>query len=382
MQRTAWLALENGVVLEGRAFGATDTDGGGEVVFNTAMSGYQEVLTDPSYRGQIVTFTCPHIGNVGVNQFDEESGRIQVSGIVVRECAKTASNWRSEETLDEYLKRHGVIGIEGIDTRRLTRILRSEGAMRGVITTKRGDKQEMMQRVQAVRDMNGLDLTGEVTVDEAYTFVLGDNEPLLCEAPSRSSEETFRVAAFDFGIKRNILRRLTLSGCEVRVFPARSSVEEIMAWQPDGVFLSNGPGDPAAVTYAFPVVRRLAEELPMFGICLGHQLIALAFGAETYKLKFGHRGLNHPVRQEQNGVIEITSQNHGFSVDRKSLPAELELTHMNINDHTVAGLQHRDLALMCVQYHPEAAPGTHDSDYLFARFCQAMAARRASAATV
>jgi carbamoyl-phosphate synthase small subunit len=381
MRKAAWLTLENGIVFEGRAFGAIDKDGGGEVVFNTAMSGYQEVLTDPSYRRQIVTFTCPHIGNVGVNHFDEESDRIQVAGIVVRECSPAHSNWRSERSLDDYLKQHGVIGIEGIDTRRLTRILRSEGAMRGYITTRRQSESAMQANAQQVRDMHGLDLTGEVTADEAYNFVLNADEPLLCEVPEFDRSETFKVAAFDFGIKRNILRRLTLLGCDVRVFPAKTSAEEILAWGPDGVFLSNGPGDPAAVTYAFAVVRRLAEQLPMFGICLGHQLIALAFGAKTYKLKFGHRGLNHPVQQQDGGAVEITSQNHGFSVEEASLPEELELTHVNINDHTVAGLRHKEFDLMCVQYHPEAAPGTHDSDYLFARFRQAMAVRRAAAAS-
>lgn len=373
----AILALENGKVFKGYAFGAIDTEARGEVVFNTAMSGYQEVLTDPSYKGQIVTFTSPHIGNYGVNLQDVESGAIQVEGIVVHECSKVFSNFRASISLDEYLKKFGILGIEGIDTRALVRMLRDEGAMRGIISTDVEHPGKAVERAKAIPSMDGLDLSGNVTSENSYHWEAAEKEDFLQPAETEENQgKPFKVAALDFGIKQNILRRLAMYGCDVTVFPATTSAEEILKSNPDGIFISNGPGDPAAITYAVETIQKLVHEKPVFGICLGHQLLGLAFGAKTYKLKFGHHGVNHPVKNLITGKIEVTSQNHGFAVDVDTLPAELEPTHINLNDNTLSGMRHKTLPVISVQYHPEAAPGPHDSDYLFKEFVHGMAEAR------
>jgi carbamoyl-phosphate synthase small subunit len=371
MNTPATLALENGMIFKGIAFGDTTVEAKGEIVFNTAMTGYQEIITDPSYKGQIVTFTYPHIGNYGVNPHDVESNEIQAEGIVVHEYSKTYSNWRATESLGDYLKKSGKIGIEGIDTRKLVRVLRTEGAMRCIITTSGDSDEEILARVQEVPSMNGLDLCPLVTTKQSYPYSHKRAEgDMLEESPY---PKKWNVAVLDFGIKQNILRRLEYYGCNITVFPAETSVEELLAARPDGFFLSNGPGDPAAVTYGIETTKRLIESgKPVFGICLGHQILGLAFGAKTYKLKFGHRGANHPVKNMLTGQIEITSQNHGFAVDNDSLPDELEATHFNLNDNTLSGFRHKTLPVFCVQYHPESSPGPHDSDYLFKQFTDLM----------
>lgn len=376
MKKAAYLALENGMVFQGWAFGDSDAEATGEVVFNTAMTGYQEILTDPSYKGQIVTFTYPHIGNYGVNSHDVESDGIQAEGLVVREYSRVYSNWRAERSLGDYMKEYSVIGIEGLDTRMLVRILRSEGAMRGIVSARETNSDALVARARALPSMSGLDLTGLVTSRESFMWLADKNEPFVLPVPD-NRKNPLRVAALDFGVKRNILRRLGEYGCEVKVFPASATAQDILAYNPDGIFLSNGPGDPSAVEQGIQTIRELVEERPVFGICLGHQLLSLAFGATTYKLKFGHRGANHPVKNLLNNTVEITSQNHGFGVERASMPEELELTHINLNDNTVAGFRHKKLPVFCVQYHPEAAPGTHDSDYLFNDFVHSMKERRA-----
>jgi carbamoyl-phosphate synthase small subunit len=367
---SATLALENGLVIRGTAIGAIGAEASGELVFNTAMSGYQEIMTDPSYSGQIVTFTYPHIGNYGVNESDVESDRIQAAGLVVRELSRVTSNYRATSSLQSYLESNGIAGIEDVDTRMIVRVLRDEGAMRCVIVHDfNGDDAELVARARAVPSMNGLDLTGGVTTPAAYTFTPEQADEwgygaAAVNAPTRR----FKVAAIDFGIKRNILRRLAAYGCDVTVFPSTVTADEIRAMNPDGIFLSNGPGDPAAVSHAIATVKGLLGYKPMFGICLGHQIMALAVGAKTYKLKFGHRGANHPVKNLLTGAIEISSQNHGFAVDPGSVPANAEVTHLNLNDNTVSGLRLLDVPAFCVQYHPEASPGPHDSDYLFEQF--------------
>jgi carbamoyl-phosphate synthase small subunit len=357
------LVLEDGASFHGLSFGrAADTSG--EVVFNTALAGYQEILTDPSYAGQIVTMTYPHIGNYGVCESDMESARAQVTGFVVREIAALDSSYRSEGSLESWLDLQGIVGISGIDTRALTRHIRTHGAKRGVISTAIGDLDALVRRARASRDMNGLDLAREVTAAAAYDF----------EDPASVVVPRFKVVAYDFGIKRNILRLLAASGCDVRVVPATTTAAETLALKPAGVFLSNGPGDPDACTYAIESAKAIMDSgTPLFGICLGHQILGLACGGRTYKLKFGHRGANHPVKDLQTGKVEITSQNHGFALDRSVFEhKQFALTHVNLNDDTVEGFRHRELPVISVQYHPESSPGPHDSRHLFAGFVEMM----------
>ena len=371
----AILALENGTWYEGEAAGAPG-ETGGEVVFNTSMTGYQEVLTDPSYSGQIVTMTAPEIGNYGVSADDAESRGLQVAGFVIREESSVASNWRATGTLREYLVRHGVVAISGIDTRALTRTLRSAGVMRGVIATGDHDPSELVEKARALPKMEGADLVAGVTCERPFDWT----PPPLDEfapPPQRRAGRPLRIAAYDLGMKWNILRRFTAHGCDVRVFPATTPASELLATSPDGVFLSNGPGDPAALGYVVENARTLVDaDVPVFGICLGHQVLSLALGGETYKLKFGHRGANHPVKDLETGKVEITSQNHGFAVDPQSLPSDVKVTHVNLYDGTVEGLRHETKPVFCVQYHPEAAPGPHDADYLFRQFLDEMENRR------
>ena len=370
----AKLSLENGTVFEGEAFGAPG-EVAGEVVFNTSITGYQEIFTDPSYCGQIVTLTYPLIGNYGINAEDLESDRPRVSGVIVRESSGVFSNFRAAKSLSDWLREHDVMAIEGLDTRMLTRMLRTDGALRGVISTVDMDDSSLLAKANASPVMNGLDLATKVTCERPYSWDETDPTPFALGtfSPRGESGPRFKVVAYDYGIKRNILRRLVLYGCVVTVVPAGFPAADVMAMKPDGVFLSNGPGDPAAVGVAIRNIRALAGKIPIFGICLGHQLLALALGGTTYKLKFGHRGGNHPVKNLLTGKIEITSQNHGFAVDPQSLdPAAVEITHVNLYDRTNEGFRHRDLPLFSVQYHPEASPGPHDSDYLFAEFIAMM----------
>ncbi|MBU3678486.1 MAG: glutamine-hydrolyzing carbamoyl-phosphate synthase small subunit [Candidatus Kapabacteria bacterium] len=366
---TAILALENGLTIEGTAIGAVGAECSGELVFNTAMSGYQEILTDPSYKGQIVTFTYPHIGNYGVSPDDVESDRIQASGLVVHELSPVVSNYRATGSLQSYLESEGIAGIEGVDTRMIVRILRSEGAMRCVIAHGENlDGRELVERARNVPSMNGLDLTPLVTTKAPYHVGERGITEWDYRPEVRGSGARPHIVALDFGIKRNILRRLVHHGFDVTVLPADTSAEGVLAHNPDGVFLSNGPGDPAAVTSAIECAKGLIGKKPIFGICLGHQILSLAVGASTYKLKFGHRGANHPVKNLATGGIEITSQNHGFAVDPDSLPQNVTMTHVNLNDQTCAGIALTDAPAFAVQYHPEASPGPHDSDYLFDQF--------------
>ena len=365
----ATLALENGIWYEGDSAGAPG-ETGGEVVFNTSMTGYQEVLTDPSYAGQIVTMTAPEIGNYGIADEDGESRGPRVAGFIVREESPIASNWRADTTLREFLVRHGIVAISGIDTRALTRVLRSSGVMRGIIATGDVDPRILIDKAKAVAPMEGSDLVLGVTCDAPFDWQpeLSPSDEFAPE-PERRARRQLKIAAYDFGMKWNILRRFTAHGCDVRVFPATAPASDLLAMSPDGVFLSNGPGDPAALGYAIRNARELVKsDIPVFGICLGHQLLSLAMGGQTYKLKFGHRGGNHPVKDLQTGKIEITAQNHGFAVDPQSLPSDVAVTHVNLYDGTVEGLRHQSKPVFCVQYHPEAAPGPHDADYLFRQF--------------
>ena len=367
---TAKLALEDGTVFTGEAFGA-EGEVDGEVCFNTSMTGYQEILTDPSYRGQIVIMTYPEIGNYGVNTEDVESGKPQLAGFVVRERSRRASNFRAEGPLDEYLAQWGVVGIEGIDTRALVRRIRIRGAMKGILSTVDLDDARLVAKAVASAGLVGRDLVREVVPDRVISW----NEPLSPWAkltpseprPEPSSDDP-HVVALDYGMKWNIARHLFDIGCRVTILPGTATADEVLALEPDGVFLSNGPGDPEPVDYAQQTIRALLGKKPIFGICLGHQLLALACGAKTFKLKFGHRGANQPVRNEATGRVEITCQNHGFAVEAETLPDELEVTHVNLNDNTVEGLRHRVHPAFSVQYHPEASAGPHDSNYLFGQF--------------
>ena len=367
----AWLALENGVVMAGEAFGAQG-EIAGEVVFNTSMSGYQEIFTDPSYAGQIVTMTYPLIGNYGVNEADIESARPQVAGVIVREYSDFFSNFRSTGSLGDWLKRSGIVAIEGLDTRMLTRMIRTEGALRGVLSTQDSDEASLVRKARSSPSMAGRDLATRVTCESPYDWCDVDTTPFALSALA-APQRRYRVVAYDYGIKRNILRRLARYGCDVTVVPAPTPASEVLRFGPDGIFLSNGPGDPAAVKVAIGNVKELLGKKPIFGICLGHQILALALGGKTFKLKFGHRGGNHPVKNLLTGRIEITAQNHGFAVDPASLSeGEIEITHVNLNDQTNEGLRHRQIPLFSVQYHPEASPGPHDSDYLFRDFLSMM----------
>ncbi|HBO84146.1 MAG: carbamoyl phosphate synthase small subunit [Deltaproteobacteria bacterium GWC2_42_11] len=368
----AVLALADGTVFEGYSFGA-EGESIGEVVFNTSMTGYQEILTDPSYKGQIVTMTYTQIGNYGINSEDIESARPWIEGFIVKEFCQYPSNWRSKETLDSYLKRHNIVGIHGIDTRALTKHLRDNGAMNGVISTVDLDPERLVKKAKGFPSMAGLDLAKEVTCKEPYKLKQGLwNIERGYSSLSTHHSPLYKVVAYDFGIKYNILRNLVNVGCDVTVVPAWTSADDVLKMNPDGVFLSNGPGDPDAVKYAIENVRKLIGKKPIFGICLGHQILGLALGGKTYKLKFGHRGGNQPVMDLTTRKVEITSQNHGFAVDVNSLKGIAELTHINLNDKTVEGLAHKKLPLFSVQYHPEASPGPHDASYLFKRFVDLM----------
>ncbi len=368
MTQTAKLALEDGTVFTGQAFGARgEVDG--EVVFNTSMTGYQEILTDPSYRGQIVTMTYPEIGNYGVNDQDVESQRPHLAGFIVRENSRIASNFRAQGQLDAYLERHGIVGMAGIDTRALVRRIRIFGAMKGVLSTADLDNDSLVAKAKASPGLVGRDLVREVIPTEAKVWS-ESLSPWAHLEPGKHPETAAgkHVVALDYGMKWNIARHLREVGCRVTVLPGTATTDEVLAQQPDGVFLSNGPGDPEPLHYAIETIRGLLGKTPVFGICLGHQLLGLACGAKTFKLKFGHRGANQPVLNVLNGKVEITAQNHGFAVEEATLPPELEITHRNLNDNTVAGMRHRSLPAFSVQYHPEASSGPHDSRYLFEQF--------------
>ncbi len=370
MTAPALLALADGRVFRGEACGASG-EGAGEVVFNTAMTGYQEILTDPSYRGQIVCMTYPLIGNYGINPEDMESRRPWLNGFIVKEACPFPSNWRGRRTLDDYMKEHGIVGIQGIDTRALTRHLRDHGAQTGIISTTEADPSRLVERARGVPGLVGRDLVREVTVTEPQGWSQGEWDLKRGYLPP--PEPRFRVVAFDSGIKQNILRCLAGLGCAVEILPAGTPAAAVLERKPDGVFLSNGPGDPEAVPYLIETVRELIGQTPIFGICLGNQILGLAFGGSTYKLKFGHHGANHPVRDLLTGRVEITAQNHGFAVDPKSVAkAGLVETHVNLNDGTSEGMRHRELPVFSVQYHPEASPGPHDAHYLFTRFVEMM----------
>jgi carbamoyl-phosphate synthase small subunit len=359
LSKKAILVLEDGRVFRGASFGA-EGECFGEMVFNTSMTGYQEILTDPSYAGQIVAMTYPLIGNYGVNEEDTESRRPWVEGFVVREASRAASNWRASETLDSYLKRHKIVGIERIDTRAIVRHIRDKGAMRSAISSVDTDENSLLEKVLASPEMNNRELASTVTVEKTFDF-------------PADAEQKFHVVAFDFGVKTNSLREFAKMGCKITVVPAETSAREVLALKPDGIFLSNGPGDPASMSKVVAEIKKLTEtDVPMFGICLGHQILGQVFGGETYKLKFGHRGGNQPIMDLTTGKVEIAAHNHGFAVEKDSLPAEIEITHVNLNDQTVAGLRHKTLPVFSVQYHPESAPGPHDSEYLFRRFVELM----------
>jgi carbamoyl-phosphate synthase small subunit len=374
----AALALADGRIFYGHALGAKG-EISGEVVFNTSMSGYQEILTDPSYRGEIVTMTYPLIGNYGINREDVESAKPHLAGFIVKEACDIPSNWRSEMSLDAYLKENNIIGLSGIDTRALVRHIRDKGAQTGILSTIDLDADSLVAKANAAPSIVGQDLVKEVTCAESYDWNEGvwdlANGYEQFQGPAK-----FKVVAYDFGIKRNILRNLVSHGCAVTVVPATTPAEEVLAMQPDGVFLSNGPGDPEPIDYAQENIRKLLGKVPLFGICLGHQLLSIALGGSTYKLKFGHRGGNQPVRRGEGHNVEITSQNHGFAVTAESLQDDAVVTHINLNDNTVEGLHHKTLPAFSVQYHPEASPGPHDANYLFGEFIKMMEAQKNSGA--
>jgi carbamoyl-phosphate synthase small subunit len=368
----AVLALEDGTVFEGQSFGAP-AERCGEVVFNTAITGYQEVFTDPSYSGQIVVLTNPQIGNYGANDADNESRKAFIEGLAVREFSPLSSNWRADETAQQFLAESGVPVITGIDARALVRHLRSRGVMRGVVSALTTNRDELVAKARNAPSMAGLDLATRVSTAERYEWT----HPVAACSPSQNvgspGDAAFQVVAYDFGMKRNILRRLVHAGCRLTVVPAQTLAEDVLALKPDGVFLSNGPGDPEPLSHQAAQVRKIIGRVPIFGICLGHQILGLAVGGTTYKLKFGHRGANHPVINRLTNKVEITSHNHGFAVDPDSLnPSEVEITHMNLNDDTLEGFRLRNHPVFCVQYHPEAAPGPHDSHYLFGDFIKLM----------
>jgi len=378
--RPAILALEDGRIFNGRAAGAI-TRRGGEVVFNTSLTGYQEVFTDPSYAGQIVCLTYPHIGNVGANLDDEESGRPYIESLIVREFSQISSNWRSAETAQLYLNRHKIPVIWDIDTRALVRHIRKMGALRGIVATDGTPADQLIFEAKQLPQMAGQELASRVSCAKPYEWQKGSIDLAISPWAEEMGEagaanhdtQRFKVVAYDYGIKQNILRLLVDHHCEVCVVPAQTSAEEVMALRPDGVFLSNGPGDPEPATFAIENIRKLAGRVPVFGICLGHQLCGLALGGKTFKLKFGHHGSNHPVKNLLTNQVEITAQNHGFCVDPESLPSsEVEITHVNLNDHTNEGMRHKNIPLFSVQYHPEASPGPHDSHYLFTEFTDLM----------
>jgi carbamoyl-phosphate synthase small subunit len=372
---SAILALEDGTVFEGRSFGAP-AERSGEVVFNTALTGYQEVFTDPSYSGQIVILTNPQIGNYGTSEADNEAARPYIEGLAVREFSEVTSNWRADSDADEFLKRHNIPIISGIDTRALVRHLRNRGVMRGVLSAVERDAGKLVEKAKAIPSMAGLDLATAVSTPDRYEWTQGAEPCSPSDIVEPPPPARFHVVAYDFGIKRNILRRLAQVGCKVTVVPSLTPAEDALALKPDGVFLSNGPGDPEPLRLQIENVRRLIGKVPIFGICLGNQILGLAAGGRTYKMKFGHRGANHPVRNELTGKIEITSHNHGFAVDPDSLKSsEHEITHVNLNDQTLEGFRFRNHPVFSVQYHPEAAPGPHDSRYLFDEFVKLMSSR-------
>ncbi|MFA5072562.1 MAG: glutamine-hydrolyzing carbamoyl-phosphate synthase small subunit [Nitrospirota bacterium] len=367
--KKALLALADGLVFEGYSFGA-EGETSGEVVFNTSMTGYQEILTDPSYKGQIVTMTYTQMGNYGVNLEDVESARPYAEGFIVKEHMEIPSNWRARMSLHQYLKEHGIVGIHGIDTRALTRHLRDHGAQPGIISTRELDHKKLANKAALLPKMSGFDLVKEVTCKQPYAWSEGCWNLESGYAQAKSSR--YKVVAYDYGIKRNILRLLTDAGCDVTVVPATMSAEDVLALKPDGVFLSNGPGDPEPVTYAIENIKKLLGKKPIFGICLGQQLLGLALGGRTYKLKFGHHGANQPIMDLATRNVEIAAENHGFAVDMKTIENQVVMTHVNLNDKTCEGFQHKTLPAFSVQYHPEASPGPHDSRYLFKRFIEMM----------
>ena len=379
MRLPAYLVLEDGTIFQGCSIGAQGSTVG-EVVFNTSMTGYQEILTDPSYRKQIVTLTYPHIGNVGVNSEDWESEHVHAAGLVIRDSSMISSSWRSQQTLEDYLTKHNIVAIADIDTRSLTRRLREKGALSGVIVSGQVDPQEYVEQAQSFAGLKGMDLAKEVTTANAYAWNQSTwaSEALNTATINNvSNGRPFKVVALDFGVKHNILRILQDLGCEIQVVPAQSSYEEVMAYQPEGVFLSNGPGDPEPCDYAINMIKQcVSAQLPTFGICLGHQLFALACGANTVKMKFGHHGANHPVKDIDSGQVMISSQNHGFAVDESSLPETLVATHRSLFDDSLQGIRHRDCPAYSFQGHPEASPGPHDVIELFQPFIAAMQAQR------